>query len=157
MQVPLTSVLCPTDGSESGSLPLPVAYSLVGQGGTVHLLHVCEPPFLGNPLYTNYVQGYIPTPEEQRQGEERVLRKMQALPPPDAQKRGVRTEYHLVHGINVADVIEETSQRVGAGAVVMGTRGRTGLSRLLLGSVASDVMKKRIPVILVHVPPPEGA
>ena len=38
-----------------------------------------------------------------------------------------------------------------AEAVVLGTHGRTGLGRILMGSVATDVVKKKgLPVILVH-------
>ena len=37
----------------------------------------------------------------------------------------------------------------------MGTHGRTGLVRFALGSVASDVMKRGVPTVLVFDPPPE--
>ena len=151
MQVPFDSVLCPTDASETGNLAVPLAYHLVANGGTVHLLHVCEPPRFGNPLYEQYVHGYVPTEEEQQAGFERVKRELHKLPPKAAADRGVRTEYHLVEGINVGNAIESESKRLGADVVVLGTHGRTGLSRLLMGSVATDVVnKENLPVILVH-------
>jgi len=151
MRVPFRTILCPTDLSKIGDLAVPVAYQLAGKGGTVHLLHVCEPPFLGNPLYNQFVQGYVPTPEERQEGEDRVNRQLHQLAPDDALTRGVRTEYHLVHGISVPDVIEEQAKEIGADVVVLGTHGRTGISRLVMGSVAEEVVRKEhLPVILVH-------
>lgn len=151
MKIPYDSVLCPTDVSDVGNLAIPLAYHLVASGGTVHLLHVCEPPRFGNPLYEQYVHGYVPTDEEQRAGFERVKRDMHKLPPKSALAAGIHTEYHLVEGINVANVIESEAKRLGVDVVVLGTHGRTGLSRLLMGSVASDVVKKEdLPVILIH-------
>ena len=49
MKVPFQRILCPTDLSDTGNLAIPVAYRLAGNGARVHLLHVCEPPYLGNP------------------------------------------------------------------------------------------------------------
>ena len=151
MQVPFKNVLCPTDLSETGNLAIPVAYRLAGNGAKVQLLHVCEPPYLGNPLYGPFVQGYVPTPEDTQQGEEKLRKKIHRLVPEDALENGVRTEFHLIHGVDVAKVIEEEAHRFGVDVVVLGTHGRTGLGRILMGSVATDVVKKKgLPVILVH-------
>jgi nucleotide-binding universal stress UspA family protein len=151
LRVPFRTILCPTDLAESSHLAVHVAYQLAGSGGRVHLLHVCEPPYLGNPLYGPFVQGYVPTPEDTQQGEEKVMQKLHRLVPDDALTRGVRTEFHLIHGVDVAKVIEEEARRFDVDVVVMGTHGRTGLGRILMGSVATDVVKKRgLPVILVH-------
>jgi len=151
LKVPFASVLCPTDLSDIGDGGVAVAYRLVGDGGRVHLVHICEPPFLGNPLYGPYVQGYVPTPEETKVGEEKAMARLHRLVPADAKARGVHTEFHLVHGVNVAGVIEDETRRLGCDVVVMGTHGRTGLGRILMGSVATDVVRKQgLPVILVH-------
>jgi len=151
LNVPCKAILCPTDASSTGNLAVPVAYRLCAEGGTVHLLHICEPPYLGNPLYGPYTVGYMPTPEDTREGEKRILQQMHGLEPKWALQQGIRTEFHMVHGVEVARVIEEESRKLGVEAVVMGTHGRTGLSRVLMGSVATDVLRRHgIPVILVH-------
>jgi nucleotide-binding universal stress UspA family protein len=151
MNVPFQRVLCPTDLSETGNLAIPVAYRLAGNGARVHLIHVCEPPYLGNPLYGPFVQGYVPSPEDTKEGEEKILKKMHRLVPEDALANGIRTEFHLVHGIDVGNVIEDEAKRFEAEVVILGTHGRTGLGRILMGSVATDVVKKKgLPVILVH-------
>jgi nucleotide-binding universal stress UspA family protein len=54
-----------------------------------------------------------------------------------------------------ADVIEEQAETLGAQMIVMATHGRTGLRRLLMGSVAMEVVREtRLPVLLVR--PPAG-
>jgi nucleotide-binding universal stress UspA family protein len=72
-------------------------------------------------------------------------------------------------GINVAydtrvsvgdpiDVITETARETGANLIVMGTHGRTGLARLVLGSVTEAVMRiASVPVIAVNPSTSEDA
>jgi nucleotide-binding universal stress UspA family protein len=48
--------------------------------------------------------------------------------------------------------IVETASEVGAGMIVMGTHGRHGLPRALLGSVAEKVVRSaKCPVLTVHM------
>jgi nucleotide-binding universal stress UspA family protein len=54
-----------------------------------------------------------------------------------------------------ATAIEEEIHEVGANLVVIGSRGRTGLSHLLLGSIAERVVQKAsCPVLTVKAPSP---
>jgi nucleotide-binding universal stress UspA family protein len=154
MKPPFQTILCPTDASPAGDWAASLAYMLVAGGGTVHLLHVSEPPFLGNPMYAQYAAGYVPSPEDQKKGEERVKKQMHALKAKDADARGVRTEIHVVQGVNVANVIVDEAKRLKASAIVLGTHGRTGLGRLVFGSVATAVLGKgpSVPVILARAP-----
>jgi len=62
---------------------------------------------------------------------------------------GVKYNWHVAVG-HIADTIILFAREHAVGRIVMGTRGRTGLTQLLLGSVASDVSRAaRIPVQLV--------
>jgi nucleotide-binding universal stress UspA family protein len=48
-------------------------------------------------------------------------------------------------------VIADTARAVGADLIVVGTRGRTGLPHVLLGSVAERVLRiAPCPVLTVH-------
>ena len=151
MQVPFRSILCPTDLSETGNRAVPLALHLAADGGEIHLLHVGEPAFLGNPLYNQFVVGYVPSTEEREAGEDCVRELLRALEPEGGPPRGITMHVHIVHAISASDAIEEESRRLGVEVVVMGTHGRTGLGRLVMGSVATEVVgKESLPVILVH-------
>ena len=64
----------------------------------------------------------------------------------------------LVSGLPVARILE-VIDRLAPRMVVLGSRGRTGLSHLLLGSKAEQVARlSPVPVLLVKLPPePEAA
>lgn len=48
-------------------------------------------------------------------------------------------------------MVNDTADEVGAGLIALGTHGRKGLSRALLGSVAEKVVRTaRVPVLTVH-------
>lgn len=69
----------------------------------------------------------------------------------------VRVERRLEEG-DAVDGILRVAREVHADLVVMGTHGRTGLGRLLMGSVAEQVMRKApCPVLTVKTPFPETA
>lgn len=54
-------------------------------------------------------------------------------------------------GDSTADVILAQARAVGADVIVLGTHGRTGVSRLVTGSTAEDVLRRaEIPVLLVR-------
>ena len=54
-----------------------------------------------------------------------------------------------------ATAIVEAAEETGADLVVMGTSGRTGLTRLLMGSVAEEVLRHApCPVLTVRGPVP---
>lgn len=51
----------------------------------------------------------------------------------------------------IPEAIIQTIQETDANLLVMGTHGRTGLSRLLMGSVASSLLRKTsVPILTVH-------
>jgi universal stress protein A len=56
------------------------------------------------------------------------------------------------------DLIEEVARELDVEMIVMGTHGRRGFRRLMLGSVAETVLRTaRCPVLTVHPPNPEIA
>ena len=58
---------------------------------------------------------------------------------------------------DVADEIIDVAKQVSAEALVVGTHGRTGLSHLLLGSVAEKVVRgASVPVVCVRTHAPEA-
>ena len=66
-----------------------------------------------------------------------------------AKKAGVAAKVHIGVGRTGA-VVNDFVKKLGAGVVVIGTRGHTGLAGVLLGSVAQDVLAHvSVPVTLV--------
>ena len=66
-----------------------------------------------------------------------------------AAKANVPAKVHIGVGRHGA-VVSDYVKKLGAGAVVLGTRGHTGLAGVLLGSVAQDVIAHvDVPVTLV--------
>ena len=73
----------------------------------------------------------------------RTLLKRKRLQPKDC-------ELVLARGTDFAEIIARQAKRLRASMIVMGSRGRTGLSRLLLGSVAERALRyAECPVLIV--------
>ena len=70
------------------------------------------------------------------------------------ERAGIKPQGVLVdsYGGRVADSIVEQAKRLRADLIVMGTQGRRGVSRVLLGSDA-DVVVRYSPVPILLVPP----
>jgi nucleotide-binding universal stress UspA family protein len=148
---PYRSILCPTDLSAAGDDAVDVAFSLAQQGGVVHLLHVCEPGFVASPFDLTPVLAAPPSPEALQALEKKVTAHLRRLVPESSLARNVRHETHIVHDVNPAAVILKVAHDLHADVVVMGTHGRTGLGRLVMGSVATDLLKSaKIPVVLAR-------
>ena len=68
----------------------------------------------------------------------------------ECDKKGIKVKTVLTHGEPVS-VILETIKEEGHDLIIMGTHGKTGLKRLVLGSIAENVVRKSdIPVLLYH-------
>jgi nucleotide-binding universal stress UspA family protein len=71
--------------------------------------------------------------------------------------RGIVVEGRVIDSLDrTATVIIDTADELEADLIVLGSHGRSGLSRVLFGSVAEQVAKKaHMPVLLLH-PTKEG-
>lgn len=66
-----------------------------------------------------------------------------------AKKASVPAKVHIGVG-RQGEIVADFARKLGAGLVVLGTRGHTGLAGVLLGSVAQDVIAHaEVPVTLV--------
>jgi len=74
----------------------------------------------------------------------------------EATKRGIVADSEIIYGIPAVDIIRKSNE-IGAKAIIMGSVGRTGLSRFLVGSVAERVIKLAYgPVIVIRKPEHEN-
>jgi len=134
-------ILVPTDGSETADAAVEHAVYLADKcGSRVHGLFVAD----SGPLES--VGGGYPeaVSEIERLGEEAIDRVRRA-----GEERGVETSTSVVRG-TVHRTIEEYVEDNGIDAVVMGTHGRQGVGRHLLGSVTERVIRTvDVPVVAV--------
>jgi nucleotide-binding universal stress UspA family protein len=151
MRLPVKNILCASDLSPIGDGAVDLAYALAGPGATVHLLHVNEPAFVMSPLDATVLYTSPGSEERQKEVDERAARHLKRLIPEDALTRGVRTEVHVLHESGPAGVIEREATARKVDLIVLGTHGRSGIAKALLGSVADSVMRHaKVPVALFH-------
>lgn len=137
-----TKILVPTDFSTGGQQALQTAVSLAReQQAELILVHVEEPPMA-------YGGGefYYGLSEPNRDQLQRMLNEIQI----DDSRVIVRRK--LLVGAP-ATAIVNFARDEGVDFIVMPTHGRTGLGRLLMGSVAEEVVRKAAcPVLTVKQP-----
>jgi nucleotide-binding universal stress UspA family protein len=130
-------ILFPTDFSHTGDEALAMAASLARDtGAKLLILHVEEPP-----LAYGSGEMYYGIPEPASADLQRMLQNVVPADP------DVPYEHHLITG-EPAGAITRFAETKSVDMIVMGTHGRTGLSRLLMGSVAEAVVRRaQCPVI----------
>ena len=145
-------ILVPTDLSEGAETALDYACELAAPlGARVHLLHVIGIPVLGVPeLGVALTSTVIDT----------LIQDNQAALDKIAQSKAATTTIGqvLLKTGDARDVINQTAKELQVDLIVMGTHGRRGVSRALLGSVTETVVRSApCPVLAVRMkhPPSE--
>jgi universal stress protein A len=135
-------LLVPTDFSERSRVTVTHAISLARQlGASIELLHVFETPV--NPAPE--VAARTPLPPDKRAEIDQQLEPEAAL----IRDAGVPCETLVVWGEPGRVIVQRASERP-ADFIVIGSKGRTGLAHVLLGSVTESVLRKvRCPVVVV--------
>lgn len=139
------NILVPTDLSEGAEEALDYACELASKlDATIHLVNVIGIPALGLPelgvaLTSTMIDSMIA--ENQKAIDELAARKCTAA----------RIGQVLLKTGDARDLINQTATEVGADLIVMGTHGRRGVTRALLGSVAETVVRSApCPVLTVR-------
>ncbi|MBM4001388.1 MAG: universal stress protein [Planctomycetes bacterium] len=139
-------ILFPTDFSHTGDAALRLATALARDSGASLLIaHVEEPPvaYGGGEMYYG-----MPEPAL-----EEIKRMLHDVTPTDPK---VVFEHRLVTG-DPAGAIVRLAQDEHVDLIVLGTHGRTGLSRLLMGSVAESIVRRApCPVLTYKHHPRKG-
>jgi nucleotide-binding universal stress UspA family protein len=141
------NILVPVDGSAASLGGLAEAIRLAKlSGGVLRLVHVVDELVMVDPEVPIYYQAMLATLRENGQA---VLKKAEAFVAGQAiPVEGVVLE---TMGGRAADLILEQSRQWPADVIVMGTHGRRGLRRLVLGSDAELVLRSSaVPVLMVR-------
>ena len=139
--LPVHTILFPTDFSENAQQAFTLACSLARDcGARIVVVYVVPPPLGQDRVLVRQ------NPDEYYEGPWQALREVEA---PD---ENVRVEHRLEDG-DAAERILKVAEEVQAGLIVMGTHGRSGLGRLLMGSVAEKVVREApCPVLTLRMP-----
>ena len=141
-------ILCPIDFSDASRHSLDHGVMLAGWfRSQLTVMHVRHPVFLMEPpiLFADLADASLGTLEDVEARLHTWLEPVRAV--------GIACDVLAVDGNNPAARIVEAVAQVGADLVVMGTHGRSGFERLLLGSVTERVVRTA-PCPVITVPPP---
>jgi nucleotide-binding universal stress UspA family protein len=132
-------ILFPTDFSTTGRPALEMAASLArDRKARLLIVHVEEPPvaYGGGEFYYGSLE-----PDHAE-----LERMLKDVVPTDS---AVPVEHRMIVGSPAASIVY-LAEKEGVDLIVMPTHGRTGLSRLLMGSVAEEVVRKaKCPVLTI--------
>jgi nucleotide-binding universal stress UspA family protein len=140
-------ILVPVDGSATATKALVAALQLARDGGgRVKLIHVVEElAFVdGFDMYGGQ-SGELLT--VMREAGEKVLADAMAV----AQSAGVEADQEVFDkfGVRLGEVVAEAARQWNADLVVLGTHGRRGIGRVLLGSGAEQIIRLAPTPVLV--------
>jgi len=141
-------ILAPVDGSRTSTRGLREAIRLAQHHkARLRLIHVVDafvitPAFESGPYVTDIQESF-------RADGSRILKRGEAL----ARKHGVAVDsvmFEIVGG-GAAEIIVGQARKWRADLVVIGTHGRRGVSRLVMGSDAEQIARSApVPVLLVR-------
>lgn len=149
--LPLRNILHPSDFSEHSEHAFQLACTLArDHGAYLTVLHVMEVPLLA---YSGVMSG-APPPAPSAEERQAAVQQLHRIRPRDP---ALRFEHLFEVGDPAMIILQVATERL-ADLIVMGTHGRTGLDRLLMGSVAEQVVRKApCPVLTVRLPPGAAA
>ena len=151
MSVFPTRILLATDGSEDAELAARTAADLAeSTGSELHVVTVGRA--FPSAVYEVYIEAMS---DELRQEAQRILdeevRKIE-------EAAGIVARPHLRMGERRDEAIVHLAEEIGAGLIVMGSRGLGGLRRALMGSVSDSVVRHaHCPVLVVRHEKEAGA
>jgi len=141
-------ILVAVDGSPTGKLGLEEAVEMAReQNGNLLIVHVVDPFVFWGDISTAAYAGDLLS--VMRESGREVLKEAEDW----AQKHGVTPKTALLETIShsTADLIVTQARKWRADLIVLGTHGRRGVRRLVLGSDAEAVVRTApVPVLLVR-------
>lgn len=133
----LQNIVAATDFSEASMSALETARTLALESGAVlHLVHVIETH-----------EAVYPMLARQKEDETEARERLRAFLPAEW-RRSVTLKTEILLG-RPEEAISRFARQIGADMIVVGTHGRTGLTRILLGSTAEGLLRRAPCQVLV--------
>lgn len=153
-----TKILLASDGSETGTHAMEVAVEFCEQTGSeLHLVYVGEDAYSATLVYPEAAdpewverEGPVLTGQLQQQFEQMSRRVLDTQAEKVREAGGTIAQAHLRMGEAATEIVD-LAEELGAGLVVLGSRGLGGLRRALIGSVSDSVVRHaHCPVLVVR-------
>lgn len=145
--IPLTKIVVPLDGSEPSLNAAKYAIKLAKiADAEIFFVHsVVNPTYLEDPTAGILVKGYI---DEAARQAKAWFTDVGSI----ASQIGVKHNSEAIFGVaSASDSIVNYAESKKADLIVIGTKGRTGIKRIVLGSVAERVVNHaNCPVLVVR-------
>jgi nucleotide-binding universal stress UspA family protein len=116
-------------------------------GARLVVVHVFDMPVVGLPDAAFIIDAKTAAllSEQAQRGLDAEMARLREL--------GAQVEEGLLRQGDARDVIPKAAESAGAGLVVVGSHGRRGFTRALLGSVAESIVRSsKVPVVVVRKP-----
>lgn len=124
----LRTAMVATDLSSFANRAVAYAFALTPPGGEVHVVHVLE--------------------DDAEADEAEIEKALRALAPIGATQT---LHAHIVRGDDAATTIAQSAARQGVDVICISSRGRSGIARALVGSVADRLLRAtRVPVLVLR-------
>ena len=136
------TILCPVDFSDASRKAVQYAREFAaGMGASIHLLSVVEP----RPMAVDITLNYVPLEEDLEKAAAEDLKVILD----ELLQAGLKAECSIEFG-TPADTILDKAEALDVNLLIMGSHGKKGLSRFIMGSVAETVVRKaNCPVLIV--------
>ena len=151
-----TKVLLATDGSREADLAARTAADLAQKTNSeLHVVHAFGIAPVGPPVYPEAtdlqsVEYEAESEQRQRISEQRARELLDSEVEKLRSLGGTLAQAHLAEGGAPQEIVR-LAEEIGAGLIVMGSRGRGGIRRALMGSVSDSVVRHaHCPVMVVR-------
>lgn len=144
--VDLKTILVPVDFSPGALHALNFAVSLARRlGSSIVLVHVMDSIYVSGRFDSRHLRSLRTEAHDEPKRLLSALAKRRIRP-------HVPVRHYLLNGMPSAKIVE-MALKIGADLIVMGSEGRSGVKRLLVGSVAEKVIRlARCPVLIARRP-----
>jgi nucleotide-binding universal stress UspA family protein len=144
-------ILVPMDYSENSELALGYAREIASsEGASLHLLHVLEVGTYPDFYFPVQASQMLDMPELKEKALQHLRDRLEKEGPE------VEAKLHVELGHPAQNVVEY-AERLEIDLIVLGSHGRTGFERALLGSVAEGVARRAKCPVLIVKPTEEGS
>ncbi|WP_294346822.1 universal stress protein [Prosthecochloris sp.] len=140
--IKIRRILCPVDFSDASRKAVRYAHEFAkGMGASLVLLNVVEP----RPMAVDMSLSYVPLEEDLEKAAKEDLEEIIRT----EREQGVEVQADVQIG-TPSETILEKAEELDVNLIIVGSHGKTGLSRILMGSVAESVVRKaKCPVLIV--------